>query len=118
MFQINDKVRIRKVDEYSLAIEVNRKVKNKKTGEVSMKWAFDGYYGNLQGALLGVLSKELFNTTEEKTTLTNIVKKIDAAKKEIIKAINDKINDKAVDDAAKKILKKYTKIFEKQDEKK
>lgn len=109
MFYIDEKTRIRKVDEYSLMLEIKREVKNKKTDMVSTKWMFGGYYGSLRGALTGALSKKLFDTVEGDGTIKNIIKRIDDAEKQILKAIDDEINKRAIDDASKKCAKKIHK---------
>lgn len=116
MFYINDKLRIRKLDSYSLQLEVNRPVKNTKTKTSEDKWVFAGYYGSLMSALQGALHYKLYNMVDEKTTLENIIRKINKAENEIVKALGDEMNKASIDEAQKKIIKRYTKAFEKMPE--
>lgn len=118
------------MDERCLLVEVLREAIDKRKGTTTVKWMPEGYYGNLKGALVSVLSKKLFDTADEETKLTNIVRKINAAQKEIEDAINAKLNatelaglltkqdkraledNNKIEDASKVILDKYKPAFE------
>lgn len=86
MLQINDKLRITKVDDKNLQIEQLREIESKKLGKHS-EWCWCGYYGTLQSALLGVLSKQLFDSVQEKICISDLINKIDKYEQEIINAI-------------------------------
>jgi hypothetical protein len=53
MIQINEKVRIVRLDKLNLQLEEYRKVVNKK--EERYEWCWVGYYGDLRSAIAGVL---------------------------------------------------------------
>lgn len=85
MLQINDKVRIVRSDENNLQIEELRTVTSKKLGSHE-EWCWCGYYSTLKSALLGVLSKQLFDCIEEETNLIDVINAITKAQDEIVKA--------------------------------
>jgi len=88
MLQINDKLRIRKLDDNNLVIEVLKTINSEKKG-IHDEWRWYGYYGNLQTALSGVLKKLLFDSVEEELTIQTIINKIDDAEYKIIKAMKE-----------------------------
>ncbi len=90
MIQINEKLRIRKTDEKNLELEEYRKCIDPKTKEECFKWKWLGYYGDLKSALLGALNKKLFDSAEEEIALKEVVGKIDAARRSILNALNEK----------------------------
>lgn len=90
MIYINEKLRISKLDERNLQIEEYRKGINPKTKQESWSWKWCGYYGDLKTALLGVLSKKLFDSTDEEIKLVELVGKIEEAREQIINAIKNK----------------------------
>ncbi len=94
MIYINEKLRISKCDNLNLQIEEYRKGINPKTKEEVWSWKWCGYYGDLKTALLGVLSKKLFDSVDEELTLKELVSKIDEARQEIINAIKGGDNGK------------------------
>ena len=93
MIYINDKLRISKVDERCLQIEkyktVEKKENGRKTGEILNRWEWAGFYGDIKSALIGVLRKQLFDSTDEELTLKQLIEKIDAAENEILKAVKN-----------------------------
>lgn len=88
MLQINDKLRIRKLDDKNLVIEELKTINSEKKG-IHDEWRWCGYYGDLKTALSGVLNKQLFDSVEEELTIKTIIDKIDDAKYEIIKAMKE-----------------------------
>lgn len=86
MIYITDTVRISKVDENCLQIETYVPVTSKKTRQTTMQWKWVGYYGDLRGALVGVLRKQLFNTADEQLKLEEIIEKINTAEENILRA--------------------------------
>lgn len=88
MIYIADTVRISKVDENCLQIETYVPVTSKKTRQTTMQWKWVGYYGDLRGALVGVLRKQLFNTADEQLKLEEIIEKINTAEENILRAVS------------------------------
>lgn len=90
MIYINDKLRIRKLDDRNLQLEEYRKPSGKSgtIKENTEKWRWCGYYGDLKSALLGALTKQLFDSAENELTLKDIISRIDEARAEIITAID------------------------------
>lgn len=89
MIQINDKLRIRKIDERNLVIEELRIVESKKLGKHE-EWCWDGYFGDLKSAFLGAFHKQLFDSADEEIELKNIIYKINSIEKEIKNAMEKK----------------------------
>lgn len=65
MIQINDKIRILRLDNFNLVVEENRIVVGKKTKEERFEWCAVGYYGDLKSAIGGVLKRSAMFLTEE-----------------------------------------------------
>lgn len=87
MIQINDKIRITRLDKLNLQLETLEEV-NKKDGTVAEEWIREGYYGDLKSAIGGVLKHCLMElATENITTLSEIVERIDNIDKELKKAV-------------------------------
>lgn len=92
MIYINDKTRISKLDDFSLQIEVLRKIHGK-NGEEREEWKWYGYYGDLASALVGVYKKQLYDSTEQKLLLEDVISYIDKTTlgiKEVVKQISSK----------------------------
>lgn len=88
MLQINEKLRIRKLDDKNLVIEELKTINSEKKG-IHDEWRWCGYYGNLKTALSGVLKKLLFDGVEEELTIQNVINRIDDAEYKIIKAMRE-----------------------------
>ena len=87
MIQINDKIRIVKIDKLNLQLEVLEEV-HKKDGTVANEWKWNGYYGDLKSAIGGVLKHCLMGlATEDITTLSELVERIDTIDKELKKSV-------------------------------
>lgn len=87
MIQINDKIRIVRLDKINLQLEVLEPV-NKKDGTVAYEWKWNGYYGDLKSAIGGVLKYLLMElSTEEISTLSELIERIDTIDKELKKAV-------------------------------
>jgi hypothetical protein len=72
-----------------LQLEVLEPV-NKKDGTVAYEWKWNGYYGDLKSAIGGVLKHCLMElATEDITTLSEIVERIDNIDKELKKAVEN-----------------------------
>lgn len=80
MIYIDEKTRIAKVDDNNLQIEslhtVHKKKNGIETGEVIERWEWEGYYGDLSSALIGIYKKKLFETVEQGILLQDIAKHI------------------------------------------
>ena len=87
MIQITDKIRITRLDKLNLQLEVLEPV-NKKDGSVVNEWKWNGYYGDLKSAIGGVLKYCLMElSTEDITTLSELIERIDNIDKELKKAV-------------------------------
>lgn len=89
MIYINEKLRIKKLDDRNLELEEYRKVVNPKTKEEVLSWKWCGYYGDLKSACLGALSKIMFDYAEEEITLKEVVAKIEVAREQVEKAVKN-----------------------------
>ena len=88
MIQINEKIRITRLDEKNLQLEEYRNVVNKKTKEERFEWCWLGYYGDLKSAINGVLKHCLMELANENIkTLSELVERIDNIDKELKGAI-------------------------------
>lgn len=78
MIQINDKVRIRKIDELNLVVEEYRKVADRKTKQDRWEWKRCGYYGDLRSALGGSIKYcEMLLAEQEIKSLQELMTKLD-----------------------------------------
>ena len=89
MIYINEKLRIKKLDERNLQLEEYRLIINPKTKEEIFAWKWCGYYGDLKSACLGALSKIMFDYVEEEATLKEVLAKIDLAREQVVKAVQN-----------------------------
>ena len=91
MIYINSTLRIRRLDPKCLQLEEYHKPdpKKPKTKDDTPKWYRCGYYGDLKSALLGALSKQLFDSAQNEMTIKEMIAKIDEARAEIIQAIGE-----------------------------
>jgi len=87
MIYISDTLRVSKLDDICLQIEMYESVTSKKTHETTMQWKWAGYYGDLKSALYGALKKQLLKTVDEELSLNEVIDKITAAENNIIKAV-------------------------------
>lgn len=84
MLQINNKLRIRRLDDKNIIIEeLNDNIVNKHTKEVRAGWQWCGYYGTLESALKEILSKQLLNSVDDEITLKEVLDKIEQVRQEI-----------------------------------
>ncbi|MBQ9728200.1 MAG: hypothetical protein IJV85_01245 [Clostridia bacterium] len=91
MIYINNTLRIRRLDPNCLQLEEYRKPDEKSgtTKDNAAKWRRCGYYGDIKTALLGALSKQLFDCAKNEMTIKEVIAKIDEARAEIIQAIGE-----------------------------
>lgn len=91
MLQINDKLRVRRIDDKNLVIEeYNDKIVNPRTKEITSGWQWCGYYGTLEAAFQGVLNKQLLDSVDEELEIKDVLGKIEQVRQEIK---NAKITD-------------------------
>lgn len=94
MIQINEKIRIVRFDKLNLQLEVLGDVTNPQTKEVRKEWKPNGYYGDLKSAIGGALKYLLMElTTEEISTLSLLIERIDNIDKELKGAIENVRNE-------------------------
>lgn len=83
--KINEKTRIIRKDAHCLELQELRQVKNS-AGEIKDRWAFVGYYGHVESALLGALDKRLFDSVKNQSDIEQMFEEIKEAKAEILAA--------------------------------
>ena len=84
MIQINDKIRITRLDNLNMQIEVLSDIINPKTKEKRKGWKWYGYYGDLKSAINGVLKHCLMELLDEDIkNLEQLAKRIDEIDKEL-----------------------------------
>ena len=83
MIQINNKIRIVRLDKLNLQLEVLEEVK-KKDGTIALEWKWHGYYGDLKSAISGVFKHCLMSLVDEEINdLKHIIKRIDEIGEEL-----------------------------------
>ena len=83
MIQINDKIRIVRLDKLNLQVETFEEV-HKKDGSIGMAWKWNGYYGDLRSAIGGVLKHCLMLLADEEISdLKALIQRIDEVEKEL-----------------------------------
>lgn len=82
MIQINDKLRIRKLDDKNIIVEQLKTIEGKTKG-LHDEWILFGYYGTLKSAIQGCLYKQLFDTVNEELQLKDIIARIETAESNI-----------------------------------
>lgn len=88
MIQINDKIRIVRFDKLNLELQEYRKKVDPKTKNERYDWCRVGYYGDFKSAIGGALKYCLVElSTEDITTLSELIERIDNIDKELKKAV-------------------------------
>ena len=88
MIQINDKIRIVRLDENNLQIEEYRKIINSKTKEPRYDWVRIGYYGTLKQAISGVLTRlSTCLVDEDICCCSEILKRLEDIREEMRNAV-------------------------------
>ena len=88
MIQITDKIRIIRLDKVNLELQEYRKKIDPKTKNERYDWCGVGYYGDLKSAINGALKYCLMElATEDITTLSELIERIDNIDKEMNKAV-------------------------------
>ncbi len=89
MIYINETMRISKLDDKNLQLEILKPTTNRKTGETSSEWQWAGYYTHLEGALLGAFRKLIDSNVEAGTPLQNLAEQIHKAERTIVDKFAD-----------------------------
>lgn len=88
MIQITDKIRIVRFDKLNIELQEYRKKVDTKTKTERYDWCRVGYYGDLKSAIGGVLKYCLMElATEDISTLSQLIERIDNIDKELKKAV-------------------------------
>lgn len=92
MIQINEKIRIRRLDKWNLQVEEyllfeQRDSEHKFTGGKDYKWTGIGFYGDLKSALIGILKHELLHVASEQLTVEKLIDRITEIENNLIKAV-------------------------------
>ena len=94
MIQINDKIRIVRFDKLNLELQEYRKKVDPKTKNERYDWCRVGYYGDLKSAINGALKYCLMElATEDISTLSELIERIDNIDKELKGAIKNERNE-------------------------
>ena len=89
MIQITDKIRIVRFDKLNLELQEYRKKGDPKTKNERYDWCRVGYYGDLKSAIGGALKYCLMElATEDISTLSELIERIDNIDKELKKAVD------------------------------
>lgn len=86
MIQINNQLRIIKIDDNNLELQQLITVQGKKNGKHQI-WKGCGYYSDLKQSLKAALNKQLFDIADDEITLQELIHRIDMAEQNIIKSI-------------------------------
>lgn len=89
MIYITDDIRISRVDDLNLQVEVLTKGVSKKTKEEIDVWSLAGYYASLKGAILGILKLKLLAIAEDDLRFDQVIEKINYVEKELLYAVNN-----------------------------
>lgn len=90
MIQINDKVRIVRVDKLNLELQEYRKIVDVKTKEERYDWCWVGFYGDFKSAIGGVLKHFTMEMTEQDIKgCENILKCLEKIDIELKNAVKD-----------------------------
>ena len=92
MLQINDKIRIVKLDKYNTQIEEYRKVVDPRTQNERYEWCWVGYYGGFRSAMSGVLKIYADRLTENEIyDCKQVLEKLDEIRDELMGAIKEQL---------------------------
>ena len=90
MIQVNDKIRIVRIDKLNLELQEYRCVVDKKTKAERYDWCWVGYYGDLRSAIGGMFKHCLMELTEKEVKgWQEIVDKIDEIEKMLKGAVEN-----------------------------
>lgn len=92
MIQINEKIRIRKIDDLNLQVEEYRKVTDRITKRERWEWKWCGYYGDLRSALGGAIKRcEMLLADQDIESLQELMTKLDKIENDAKKAVDFKL---------------------------
>ena len=88
MIQINDKIRIVRLDKFCLEVQELCNVTSKTTNEIRQEWKGKGYYGDLKSAVKGVFKNCAMSLAEEEINGWKLVlQRLNAIENELIEAM-------------------------------
>lgn len=91
MIQVNDKIRITRLDDKNLQLEEYRLVINNRTKAERYDWVWVGYYSSLEGAMKGVLKHcSMALVDEEFKGCEKVIERLNSIETEITKAIKER----------------------------
>ena len=89
MIQINEKLRIRKVDNMNLELEEYRCIVDKKTKAERYDWMWVGYYGDLRSALGGAIKRCAMSLADEDLQgIKAVMERLDKIESDVKNAIS------------------------------
>ena len=83
MLVVNNKYRVRKLDETNLVIE-QLKIVSSETKGTREEWVWEGYYSSVEGALNSIFKKQLFDSVEQELEIKDILKVMKEIEKNIL----------------------------------
>lgn len=86
MLVINNKYRVRKLDDSNLVIE-QLKIVSSETKGTREEWVWEGYYSSVAGALNSILRKQLFDSIEQEVEIKHILKIMKETEQNIIDTV-------------------------------
>ena len=86
MLVINNKYRVRKLDDSNLVIE-QLKIVSSETKGTREEWVWEGYYSSVEGALNSILRKQLFDSIEQEVEIKDILKIMKETEQNIIDTV-------------------------------
>lgn len=93
MIQINDSVRITRLDKLNLQVETLETVVNPETKQERQEWKWQGYYGTLRSAFVGVLNHATMKLVDEDIKgVREIIARLDQIKEQIKGVVLDNGN--------------------------
>lgn len=86
MLVINNKYRVRKLDDSNLVIE-QLKIVSSETKGTREEWVWEGYYSSVEGALNSILRKQLFDSVEQEIEIKDVLKIMKETEQNIIDTV-------------------------------
>ena len=86
MLVINNKYRVRKLDDSNLVIEQLKIVSSEVKG-TREEWVWEGYYSSVEGALNAIFKKQLFDSVEQELEIKDILKVMKETEENIIDTV-------------------------------
>lgn len=92
MVYITEKLRINRIDNMNITLEILKERKNSKTNEKKSFWKIKGYYGNLKQAFTSALYYLIENENNKVVkSIEDVITAIKNAEQLIINVVEDKL---------------------------